>query len=81
MDEEDLAATRDELGDVLFVLVRLGHKLGVDADAALRGAIDKFERRFGHVMARCHEEGLAPADAGLARMESFWDEAKAGEKG
>ncbi len=71
---------RDELGDLLFVLVRIGQKLGLDAEDALRRANHKFERRFGYVMQRCHEAGLAPLDAGLDRLEAWWTEAKQRER-
>ncbi len=70
----------EELGDLLFVLVRIGQKLGVAAEDALRGANAKFERRFAHVMGRCHELGLDPETAGLARLDAFWREAKKTER-
>jgi tetrapyrrole methylase family protein/MazG family protein len=72
----DREAIEEELGDLLFVLVRLGQKLGVEAELALQRTTDKFQRRFGHVMARCHERGLDPARVGLAKLDEFWDEAK-----
>lgn len=71
---------RDELGDLLFVLVRIGQKLGLEAEDALRRANRKFERRFAFVMTRCHEAGLAPIDAGLDRLETWWTEAKVHER-
>jgi tetrapyrrole methylase family protein/MazG family protein len=79
--EGDPAAIAEELGDLLFVLVRLGTKLGIEAESALRQTNQKFERRFGHVMRRCHEQGLDPTTAGLAVLDAFWDEAKAIERG
>jgi MazG family protein len=78
--EGDAAAITEELGDLLFVLVRLGTKLGIEAESALRQTNQKFERRFGHVMRRCHEQGLDPTTAGLAVLDGFWDEAKAIER-
>ncbi|MEX1361758.1 MAG: nucleoside triphosphate pyrophosphohydrolase [Nannocystaceae bacterium] len=79
--EGDRQHLREELGDLLFVLVRLGSKLGVEAEDALRGANAKFERRFGEVMRQCHERGIDPAEAGLAQLDRFWDQAKARERG
>jgi uncharacterized protein YabN with tetrapyrrole methylase and pyrophosphatase domain len=55
--------------------------LGIEAESALRKTNEKFERRFGHVMRRCHEFGIAPESAGLAKLDEFWDEAKAIERG
>lgn len=73
----DKAAIEEELGDLLFVLVRLGQKLDVEAEGALRGTISKFERRFEHVVRRCHEEGIELDRAGLETLDGFWREAKA----
>jgi MazG family protein len=73
----DLNHVREEFGDLLFVLVRYGQKLGLAAEDALRATCAKFEARFAHVMARCHEQGIDPAGAGLAVLDGFWDEAKA----
>ncbi len=81
IESGDRAAIEDELGDLLFVLVRLGQKLGIEAEAALHRTVGKFERRFGHVMKRCHEERLDPASVGLATLDRFWDEAKQRERG
>jgi MazG family protein len=72
----DREAMQAELGDLLFVLVRIAQKLGLDAEDALRGANAKFERRFTRVMEQCHAEGIDPAKAGLERLESLWQTAK-----
>ncbi len=77
-DEEQI---RDELGDVLFVLVRYAQKLGLEPEDALRRANKKFVRRFTHVVERCHEAQIPLERAGLETMERFWSEAKAGERG
>ena len=76
-EEADPAHVREEFGDLLFVLVRYGQKLGIAAEDALRATCAKFEDRFGYVMERCHAEGIAPGEAGLAVLDRFWDEAKA----
>ena len=77
---ESLAAAQDELGDVLAVLVNLGRRSGIDAEAALRGANDKFRRRFGEVerLAAVREITLNTAD--FATLDGLWDEAKAAER-
>jgi MazG family protein len=66
----------DELGDLLFVLVRIGQKLGLDAEAALRHANAKFERRFSYVLRRCADAGLEPTTVGLPQLEALWQDAK-----
>jgi MazG family protein len=80
IDSADPKAIEEEFGDLLFVLVRLGTKLGIEAESALRKTNEKFERRFAHLMRRCHELGIAPETAGLAQLDAFWDEAKALER-
>lgn len=76
----DPNALRDEYGDLLFVLVRLGQKLDVDAEDALRAANEKFERRFDHVMRACHEAGQTPGAVGLEQLDAWWRDAKALER-
>lgn len=73
----DLDHVREEFGDLLFVLVRYGQKLGLAAEDALRGTCAKFEARFAYVMEQCHARGIDPNAAGLAVLDGFWDEAKA----
>jgi MazG family protein len=76
----DAAACADELGDVLFVLVRIAGKLGIDAEAALAGANAKFERRFGHVLREVAAQGKDPVEVGLAGLDALWNDAKRAER-
>ena len=79
--EADPARLADEVGDLLFVLVNLARKLNLDPEACLRGANQKFSRRFGAVEAALAAEGRTPAEATLAEMEAAWQAAKARERG
>ena len=81
IDEElaeiDAAVTmpevEDEIGDLLFSIANYARHRGVDAEAALRGANAKFERRF-----RAMEEmDTEFAARDLAAKERLWIEAKA----
>lgn len=65
-----------EVGDLLFAVVNLARKLGVDPEVALTGASAKFERRFRYVEERLAEKGLRPADVTLAEMDALWEEGK-----
>jgi ATP diphosphatase len=76
----DTARLADEVGDVLFVAANLARKLGLDPEACLRGANDKFSRRFDAVERRVAADGMALGDAGLERMEAEWQAVKAAER-
>ena len=70
----------EEIGDLLFAVTNLARKLGVDAEAALRDANVKFARRFSHVEARAREDGVPLADAGLERLDGYWNEIRARDR-
>jgi MazG family protein len=72
----DRDAATAELGDLLFSVVNLARKVGIDAESALRGSVDRFERRFAHVEDRLAERGKTPRDSTLEEMDALWDEAK-----
>ena len=67
---------RAELGDLLFSLVQAARHLGFDAEAALRDANGKFERRFRHIEAQLARDGLTPTDVDMRRLDALWDVAK-----
>lgn len=70
----------DEMGDLLFVMANLARHLGVDPEAALRGANAKFTRRFGRIEDYLAETGRKPADSDLAEMDALWTRAKMEER-
>ena len=49
VEAEDDAHRAEELGDLLFVLVNVGRKTGIEVEGALRAANEKFRGRFRHV--------------------------------
>ena len=67
---------REELGDVLFLLVNLARYLQLDAEEALRRANHKFRQRFGTMEALAQERGRALADLPLEQQEALWEAAK-----
>ncbi|MBX3211940.1 MAG: nucleoside triphosphate pyrophosphohydrolase [Labilithrix sp.] len=81
----DKDAIEEEMGDVFFALVNLSRHVKIDAEAALRGTIDKFTRRFAHVEARVKAEhggwggpGGDQPNLPLEVLDRYWEEAKAG---
>jgi tetrapyrrole methylase family protein/MazG family protein len=71
----------EELGDLLFVLVNVGRKSGIEVEAALRAANDKFRRRFRHVEGAAAARGVALRDLSFEDLDALWDAAKATERG
>jgi len=79
LDESRQERARDELGDVLFVMANLARQLGLDPEAALQAANDKFARRFSGMERLSRERQLALGTMSLTDLDALWDEVKAGE--
>ena len=86
---EELAELRDaptaadraeEYGDLLFVLVNVARWQGIEAEAALRAANDKFRRRFASVERQAADQRVALRDLSFAELDALWDAAKIEEK-
>jgi tetrapyrrole methylase family protein/MazG family protein len=77
---EDPTHRAEELGDLLFVLVNVGRKTGIEVEAALRAANDKFRRRFRHVELAAAARGVALRDLSFEELDALWDAAKADER-
>jgi len=73
-------AVIDELGDLLFAVVNLSRKLGVDPSQALQRANGKFTRRFEQVRRLAQDRGLTLGRASLAELDKLWDEIKKTEE-
>ena len=78
---EDLRKrVQDEMGDVLFTLANVSYLMKISPEDALRGTLDRFDRRFRHVETRLKEQGKTPSESNLEEMDRYWDEAKKTEK-
>ena len=73
-------ARQEEMGDLLFAMANLARHMGIDAEAALRDANAKFTRRFHYVEARAKADGVAMEEAGLERLDGYWNEIRAADK-
>jgi MazG family protein len=62
VDEQDLAAVDEELGDLLFSVVNLAN--------------EKFERRFNEMESRLKAKGMTLEQASAAEMDEAWEAAK-----
>ncbi|MGH9199839.1 MAG: nucleoside triphosphate pyrophosphohydrolase [Vicinamibacterales bacterium] len=70
----------EELGDLLFALANLARKMGVEPEAALRTANDKFQRRFEAMERSITAKGQQLKALNLEELEIQWQQAKATTK-
>jgi tetrapyrrole methylase family protein/MazG family protein len=74
------AERAEEYGDLLFVLVNVARWHGIEAEAALRAANDKFRRRFRSVERQAAGRGVALKDLDFEGLDALWDIAKQEER-
>lgn len=65
----------DEVGDLLFTVVNLSRKLGIDPEEALSSANKKFIRRF-ETMERLYDGEQDFAKLSMAEKDRLWEKAK-----
>jgi uncharacterized protein YabN with tetrapyrrole methylase and pyrophosphatase domain len=70
----------EEVGDLLFAAANLSRKFGVEPEAALRRATDKFCRRFAQMEEQLEADGSSVHGAPLEAMEDAWHRVKARER-
>ncbi len=73
-------ALTDEIGDLLFAVVNLARKAGVQPGPALDRANRKFRERFEGIEALAKRRGMDLHALGLEEMDRMWEEVKSGGK-
>jgi MazG family protein len=73
-----LSRAEEEMGDLLFAIANLSRKLGIEPEAALRRANEKFTARFDAVERAFLARGRTLSEATLEEMESEWQRVKSG---
>lgn len=73
---EDRERREQEFGDLLFTLVNVARRLGVDSESALREANRRFYRRFTCMEELCRQRGVNFADLSFDEQNALWEEAK-----
>jgi MazG family protein len=66
----------EEMGDLLFTIANLSRKLGIEPEAALRKANEKFTKRFERLEEYFRGAGKNLEDATLEEMEAEWQRIK-----
>ena len=66
----------EEFGDVLFSLVNVARRMGIDSENALRASCRKFRHRWAYMEAAAAIEGRRIEDLSTARQNELWQAAK-----
>lgn len=70
----------DEIGDLLFAVVNLARKAGIQPGNALDRTNRRFRTRFEAIEALAAARGMDLHTAGLERLDALWEEVKESEK-
>jgi tetrapyrrole methylase family protein/MazG family protein len=65
-----------EFGDLLFTLANIARRLGIDLEAALRQANQRFYCRFTHMEGVCRQRGINLGKLSFDEQNTLWEEAK-----
>jgi XTP/dITP diphosphohydrolase len=76
VQSENIEKTQQEFGDLLFSLVNLARKSGLNPDDALEYTNQKFIKRFTFIEERANSLGKSLKDMSLDEMDAIWNEAK-----
>jgi nucleoside triphosphate diphosphatase len=75
-----MSRAEEEMGDLLFAIANLSRKLGVEPEAALRRANEKFTARFDSMEKAFASRGQSMSAATLDEMEEEWQRVKVRER-
>lgn len=67
-----------EFGDLLFALVNVARKEGIDAESALRASTAKFRERWAAMENAAYEGGVSLEPLATEQLNSLWDKVKRG---
>lgn len=65
-----------EFGDLLFTLVNIARRLGINTEDALRLANQRFQRRFLYMEEACRKRGVSFSSLSFEEQNNLWEEAK-----
>jgi MazG family protein len=69
-------AREAEFGDLLFSLVNVARKLGMNPEDALRGSTGRFEARFRMMEQAARADGRSLKDLPMEELDRYWEAAK-----
>jgi tetrapyrrole methylase family protein/MazG family protein len=75
-EAETPEAQEEEFGDLLFTLVNVARKMGMNPEDALRGTTGRFEARFRMMEEAARQDGRVLAEMPLEEIDRYWEAAK-----
>lgn len=78
-EPENSVRAEEEMGDLLFSIANLSRKLGIEPEAALRKANEKFAKRFTALEDNFAKRGRNLETTTLEEMEAEWQKIKLDE--
>ena len=76
MRDKDESDIEEEIGDLLFAVVNLSRKVGVEPENALKKTNYKFRQRFRFIEDQLESERKTFEEVSLDEMDSLWNKAK-----
>jgi nucleoside triphosphate diphosphatase len=78
-EPDNAGRAEEEMGDLLFAIANLSRKLGIEPEAALRKANEKFTKRFTKMEERFTMSGRGVETSTIEEMEAEWQRIKMSE--
>ncbi|QWT17762.1 nucleoside triphosphate pyrophosphohydrolase [Collinsella sp. zg1085] len=75
-EEPKTEARAREFGNLLFALVNIARREGIDAESALRASTSKFRARWAHIEAHAEARHCGVEELSTAEMNEIWEQAK-----
>ncbi|MEP0006489.1 MAG: nucleoside triphosphate pyrophosphohydrolase [Balneola sp.] len=76
LQENDVNASSEEFGDVLFSIVNVARYFNLVAEDSLRQTNKKFEKRFKFIESELKKSDKTLKEATLEEMDELWNQAK-----
>lgn len=77
--DERSRAVEVEFGDLLFALVNVGRRMGINSEGALRASCAKFRARWAHIERCARARGVRVEEVPQPELERLWRQAKEAE--
>ncbi len=76
IEENNIEEIGEEIGDLLFVIVNLARKLGIEPETALKKTNRKFRQRFAFIETELKVRKKSFEQSNLEEMDELWNKAK-----